>query len=320
KTKLSRNVAVGIVYLVFFILLVAIPSSLTPVVVKQVSNLTATLDFEEIEIELRDFLDRPLLIGNLHIPVDNFLGGTTEILNEATTTIGTGIISGIAGFSTNIVWVILTLILVYYLLKDSYRLIEWFVWHVPDEYQPHAHNLIKEIDGVWGSFLRGQLVLMFVVGVLSWLGALIVGIPGAVVLGLIAGIFDIIPSLGPTLAAVIAMAVAFLQGSSYLPVSNGFLTLIILGIFIGIQQAENIWFRPAVLGGRLHLHPAFIIAGVFGSLALFGVLAALIVVPVMGTIGVLGRYSYSMFFGLEPFPDKSSNQDVVTQSVEKEQA
>jgi predicted PurR-regulated permease PerM len=135
-------------------------------------------------------------------------------------------------------------------------------------------------------------------------------------LGLIAGILDLIPSLGPTLAAILAVAIAFLEGSAYLPVSNFFFALIVLGIYLVVQQVENIWIRPALMGRRLRLHPALIFVGVFGSLAMFGILAALVVIPVMSSIGVIGRYIMCRMQGINPYPDNTLSRTTIFDDLE----
>ncbi|MFQ5578144.1 MAG: AI-2E family transporter, partial [Anaerolineae bacterium] len=208
----------------------------------------------------------------------------------------------LAGISTNALWILIVLVSIYYLLKDSHALTDWAVSLISPRYRHHARQLLAEVDAIWGSFLRGQLLLMLIIGLLSWFGGVLVGIPGAFVIGLIAGILDIIPSLGPTLAALLAAVVALFEGSTYLPVSNGLFAIIILIVFVVIQQIENIWIRPALMGRRLKLHPALVFIGVFGSLALFGIFVTLIIIPLMATITVLGRYFRLLLQGKHPYP------------------
>jgi len=110
------------------------------------------------------------------------------------------------------------------------------------------------------------------------------------IIGVIAGVLDIIPSLGPTLAAIIAVTIALFEGSMFLPVENWLFAVIILAIFLVIQQIENIWIRPALMGRRLRLHPAIVFISVLTSLALFGILVTLIIIPLLSSLAMITRY------------------------------
>ncbi len=300
-TRLSYNMAVNITYLLFLSVLVAIPAILTPFVIRQVSGVT--VDVEYFLQQIRILMNRPLVIGSISISLENVVSSLEALLSETTTFIAGNAVSTLRDVSTNFLWILVILVSIYYLLRDSHDLIDWLLTPISGVYQHHARRLLAEIDDIWGNFLRGQLVLMIFVGILSWLGGVMVGLPGAFVVGLIAGILDLIPSLGPTLAAVIAVAIAFLEGSTYLPLSNFWFSLIVLAVFIVIQQIENIWIRPVLMGRRLRLHPALVFIGVFGSLALFGILAALVIIPVMSSIGVIGRYILCRIRGINPYPE-----------------
>jgi len=300
RTRFSHSAAVNIVYILFLLVLGAIPAMLVPVILEQTKGLSP--DFEFMASQLQAFTEKPLAVGPLSLSLETLVSDLTSSIAQTFGDLATNFAYVLAGISTNFLWILVIMVLVYYLLKDSHRLIDWLLGFFSDHYRHHAQNLLAEIDSIWGSFLRGQLLLMLFVGALSWLGASIVGMPGAFVIGLIAGILDIIPSLGPMLAAIVAALVALFEGSSYLPVSNIFFAVIVLGVFLLIQQIENIWVRPAVMGRRLRLHPAIVLVGVFTSLALFGILVTLIIIPLMATLSVLFRYFRLRTQDIDPYP------------------
>jgi predicted PurR-regulated permease PerM len=310
RTSLSRSMAVNLVYIFFLSILIAIPIILTPFVIRQAGSITP--DIDNIQQQIRLLTAQPLKFGELSIPLDNLVNNFGEVLTQTTTFIASNAVATLGGISTNLIWILVFLISIYYLLKDSPLLIKWILGLVPLPYQDHAQKLLDEIDDIWGNFLRGQLLLMLIVGILSWLGGVAVGLPGAFIIGIIAGVLDLIPSLGPTLAAVIAIAVAWLEGSTYLPVSKFFFGLIVLGIFLVIQQVENIWIRPVLMGRRLKLHPGLIFIGVFGSLALFGILTTLVIIPVMSSVGVIARYIHCRVRGIEPFPQAAKDNQLAS--------
>ena len=304
RTGWGHTAAVNITYLLFLSVIIAIPALLTPILLRQASGIT--LDVEDLIHQIGVLTSQPLRIGGLSIPLDNIFGSFEETLTQTTTYIASNAVSTLGDISTNLIWILVIFVSIYYLLKDGRLLIDWVLGFFPETYHHHTRKLINEIDDIWGNFLRGQLLLMVIIGILSWLGGVAVGLPGAFVIGMTAGILDLIPSLGPTLAALIAITVALLQGSTYLPVSEFLFGVIVLIVFVVIQQVENIWIRPALMGRRLRLHPALVFIGVFSSLALFGILAALIVIPVMSSIGVLGRYIHCRIRGIDPYPEGPS--------------
>lgn len=288
RTKLSHNGAVTIVYLIFLILLIAIPAILTPVVIAQTREFIPDIEF--LTERLKTLTGTPLVIGGFSIPLNNVFSDLEASIAQTVTQIATNLGFVLADVSTNLLWGLIALVSVYYLLRDSHRLHRWLLSYIPQQYHPHTNHLLHEIDLIWGSFLRGQLLLMLIVGVFSWLGTMAVGMPAALIIGVIAGVLDIIPSLGPTLAALIAVTIALFEGSTFLPVSNWLFAIIVLAIFLIIQQAENIWIRPALMGRRLRLHPAIVFVSVLTSLALFGILVTLIIVPLLSTVGMVTRY------------------------------
>jgi predicted PurR-regulated permease PerM len=92
---------------------------------------------------------------------------------------------------------------------------------------------------LWNAFFRGELTLMLLIGVIGWLGLAALGVPGAPYLGIIAGLLEIIPSLGPIIATVPAVIVALLQGSTYLQISPLFLAGLVILLYVLVQQRNN---------------------------------------------------------------------------------
>jgi predicted PurR-regulated permease PerM len=122
--------------------------------------------------------------------------------------------------SVNVLWSLVILVSVHLFMSEWPRMREWLMGLAPQEYQQDMAELYKRLRNVWMAYLRGQIVLMVVVGIVFTLAWLILGIPGALVLGVLAGLFTLIPDVGPFLAAALALGVALLEGSSWIPLSN----------------------------------------------------------------------------------------------------
>jgi predicted PurR-regulated permease PerM len=211
-TKLSHNLSASLVYLLFLAVLVALLVIFVPVVIRQARSLS--LELQAIGLQLEGALVSPVTFLGFDLPLDELLAELQEI--SAPLLKLERILRVLKATTTNLAWILVILVTTYYLLRDWERLREWLIRLAPEAYQPDVRRLHEEIKGVWRAYLRGQLLLMLLVGVLTGLGSAAVGLPGAVALGLLAGALDLIPSLGPTVALVMAAVIAWFEGSVYL--------------------------------------------------------------------------------------------------------
>lgn len=144
---------------------------------------------------------------------------------------------------------------------------------------------------------------MLLVGFLTGLGSAVIGLRHAMLLGLLAGGLDLIPSLGPIVAMVVAVAVAWFEGSTYLPLSKGWVVAMVIALYTLVQQMENVWLQPRIMGRRLRLHPGLVFIAVSGALTLGGTVVALIIVPLLASAGVVGSYVHRRMLDLEPWSE-----------------
>lgn len=308
--NLRRETAVVIVYLLFLALLVAIPSSITPLVLRQLSNLS--FDLLEVEQQIEIFLSRTISIGAFSFSLPAVIPkDLNQLLQDFALQVSTGAFSRLGELTSNLAWLLVILVATFYFIKDSARISAWMVGLLPREYHEDARKFLAQMNRIWGAFLRGQLILVLIIAVSTSIAMSVVGLRGAIAVGILAGVLDIIPSLGPLVAGVIAGLVALIFGSSYLNISNLIFAIIVGIIFFIIQQVENIWLRPQIMGQTLRLHPGLVFVGVIGSLALMGILGALVIIPLMATIGVLGKYIQAKLRDEPPW------QDDIIQPMEK---
>jgi len=154
---------------------------------------------------------------------------------------------------------------------------------VPAAYQPEMSTLLTRIERVWNAFFHGELTLMLVVGVMTTIGLAALGVPGALYLGIIAGLLEILPNIGPIIATVPAVIVALIQGSVYLPISHLTFAGLIILFYILVQQVENNLIVPRVLGAALELSHLIVMTGIVVGVSLGGILGALLPTPVIAT-------------------------------------
>lgn len=302
-TKWRHSVAVSVLFCLFLAALVAILILFVPLVVHQAQRVALELQIARARLE--ESLTSPVAFLGFELPLDDMLVELEEI--SAPLFRPQRVLRTVMAATTNLAWIMVILVTAYHLLQDWDRLREWLIGLAPEAYQADVRRLYGDIKALWQAHLRNQLLLMLSVGLLTGLASAAIGLRHALLLGLLAGVLDLIPSLGPLVAMVVAVATAWLRGSAYLPLSNAWFVVLVIGLYLLIQQVENIWLQPRIMGRRLRLHPGLVFIAVTAALVLGGTVVALIIVPLVASAGVVGRYIHSRMLGLEPWPEAVDN-------------
>lgn len=141
-----------------------------------------------------------------------------------------------------------------------------------------------EISKILNRFIRGQILVASIVGILATIGYLIIGLPYAAVMGLFAGIFEIVPYLGPVLGAMPAGIIAILHSPSKLIAS--------IMVMIIVQQLESNIFTPKIMGAHVGMHPVYIILALWIAGTSFGIIGMFFAVPAVLILRVFIKHVY----------------------------
>ena len=281
-----------------------LPAGVTPTATAQVfATLTAT----------------PMPAGT-PVPTDT-AGGTTpnnilsgidlrellgSLFNVAGTVTGT-LTTAIGSVTGLILTLLLSLFISFLVLLDLPQVQGAFMNNVPAVYHREYALLIARIVRVWNGFFRGQVLIGFIIGVLTWLELSILGVAGAEILAVFTGLISLIPTVGGVIALIPLGLVPLIQGSSVFPnMSNGLFALLVIGISLVINQVMWSTVAPAILGDALDLPLAVIIIGVFIGTAVGGILGAFLVAPIMASTRVLLKYIFAKLAGIDPFPGEET--------------
>lgn len=305
NTRLERTWAVLLVYLFSLAVLITAVIILAPIIPAQIANLVEELQI--ITEQVQEQVAEPIEFMGFYIPLDQIIGDFEVIPTDFIQ--ADAIIGLVQSVSTNIGWVLLVLVTTYYLLQDWPQLRDWLLNLAPSEYSDDVQRLYQEIKTVWQRYLKGQLRLTLIIGFFTGLGGFLIGLPGWLAIGILAGVLDIILTVGPAVVMVVIGIVAYFAGSTYLPMSNFWFAVLAVGLSSLLQVIEQIWLRPRIMGHSLRMHPGLVFIAIIGALALAGVLAALIIIPVVGSIIVIGRYIYYKIFDLDPWPEATREAD-----------
>jgi predicted PurR-regulated permease PerM len=240
------------------------------------------------DIDIKGFVDGVLrFIPDDIIPKN--INMTNEILNrlrELVLAIGNNllnIVSKIGSFGTQIV---LIPFILFYLLKDDRKFYEGFISLVPKKYRPKIDEAMKSIDQVLSTYISSQLLVSFILGVLMYIGYLIIGLPNALIMAFFAMITNIIPFIGPFLGALPAVLIAI--------TIDWKMILKVAVLATVVQQAEGDLITPKIVGDKLKLHPLAVIFIVLISVHLFGIFGAFIGVPLYFILSILIKTIYSI--------------------------
>jgi predicted PurR-regulated permease PerM len=217
--------------------------------------------------------------------------------------------------SVGVLWFLIILVSVYLFLSYWPDTREWLMRSAPSQYRPELEELYNRVSGIWMGYLRGQIVLMLIVGVVFTIAWLIIGIPGALVLGLIAGFFTLVPDVGPFLAVVLAAGVALLEGSTWMPLSNFGVAVVVVIVYLVLINAKNFFLRPIIMGRSVHMNEGVVFIVILIATILEGILGALLVVPVLASVMVIGGYLQRKVLGLPPFEGEDETPFIAPEKI-----
>jgi len=300
---LNRTLGVFVVFLVFTILLVGGGLVLVPVVIREISSLVQQVP--EFIIWLQQNVS-PWLIANVGVdPFDLQLdelkkslaanwqkaGGFAGTLVKEVTRSGLVMVTWMMNF-------LLIPVVSFYLLRDWDHLMGRLRELLPREFELAIVGIARECDEVLSAFLRGQLLIMLLLGCIYAVGLLTIGLELAVMIGMLAGLASIVPYLGFIVGITAATIAAMFQFQE--PIY-----LLYVAIIFGIGQAlEGMVLTPLLVGDRIGLHPVAVIFSVLAGAQLFGFVGVLMALPVAAVLMVFLRhlhasYKSSEYYGSE---------------------
>ncbi len=127
---------------------------------------------------------------------------------------------------------------------------------------------------------------------------------------MLAGLFTLVPDVGPFIAVVLAAGVALLEGSSWIPLSNFWVAAIVIAVYLVLINLKNFFLRPIIMGRSVHMHEGLVFISIIVATILAGILGALLVVPVIASLVVVGGYIQRKVLGLPAFEGDGNDQFV----------
>ncbi|MDA0246214.1 MAG: AI-2E family transporter [Chloroflexi bacterium] len=318
RTALSRNGATNLVFSLLVVGIIAAVIALGVALYNQAVSLIEQIPsfIETMPARIEEIwasLNEPIMIGSfsLQLPLpetqeidwgavsQQILGYINPIISSVGSSLGQIAIMAIETLG----WFIFIIFTAIYVSNDIPRMGSLIgdVATLPG-YREDAERLWRDFGRIWNAYLRGQAILGIIIFVVvaAVLGAL--GVQNALVLGLISGLLEFIPMVGPIIGTGAAVVVAFFQPENYLGLGPVQFTLVVLAVMLVIQQVENSVLVPRIVGDALDLHPILVLVGAIMGSSLGGILGAILAAPVIASIKLVGTYAWRKMFDLDPFP------------------
>ena len=282
----NRAVASMVIFLVFILIIFAFFSMLIPTIYTQLNDLIASLPgiFNSLKNWITNFLNN----FNSSDMVD--VASIEANIFKSMEDLGTNITTNLPSMIMNIVGVVfsglgtmaISLVVGLYLLFDFNNATDHLLKYIPKTHKYEIETLINQIGEELRKCVRGTLTIACMVFVCDSLGFALAGLKAPILFGLLCGITDLIPYIGPYVGGAAAVIVGFSQ--------NPMTGIIVLSVAVIVQLIENYVLQPVVMSKTVELHPVTIIIGllIFGHF--FGIIGMILAMPIMSLIKVVYRF------------------------------
>ena len=282
----NRAVASMVIFLVFILIIFAFFSMLIPTIYTQLNDLIASLPgiFNSLKNWITNFLNN----FNSSDMVD--VASIEANIFKSMEDLGTNITTNLPSMIMNIVGVVfsglgtmaISLVVGLYLLFDFNNASDHLLKYIPKTHKYEIETLINQIGEELRKCVRGTLTIACMVFVCDSLGFALAGLKAPILFGLLCGITDLIPYIGPYIGGAAAVIVGFSQ--------NPMTGIIVLSVAVIVQLIENYVLQPVVMSKTVELHPVTVIIGllIFGHF--FGIIGMILAMPIMSLIKVVYRF------------------------------
>ncbi len=320
RLNVTRGTAVGIVYVLLLLIAVGGGVGLGFLAVEQASSLTteflpdsftdaATLVQEQIHLfSERTFAIGPYTFSPATLPswinLQELAQQAVNLIRPIFSQSGSWVAQVAQATISTLGVIFLVIVVSIYLVKDAPKLWEGIsnLAHQPG-YRQDAERLLADFARIWDAYLRGQVILALVIGFIVSVTLSMLGVRYALGLGVLSGILEFLPIVGPLIGSGAAILVALFQGDTMWGLPSYQYAILIAVVMGLIQGLENNLLVPRIVGDALDLHPLLVMISVIMGASLAGVLGAVLAAPVVATIKLLGAYAWRKMLDLPPFPE-----------------
>lgn len=311
----SRITAISIIYLAVIGILAGIFALILPPALQQTSELLQNLPgiYSDARQAVEEFTaefskDIP---DSIQLQIEGMFTQFGDLLLSMIQSAITGSLSTVADAIRFVIGLAIVPVLLFYLLKDGERIIGGFYGLFPKNVRVHCVRIGAMVNKSLGAYIRAQFTLMLFVGLFVFFGMRLLGIDFAVLLGLIAGITESVPIVGPILGAVPGIIITLATAPDKI--------VWVIAVYLGTQLVENYLLVPRIQGRAVNMHPIVIMALIIIASETFGIIGILAAVPVGSVARDIFWYLYRIWSDADkPIPlEQAAGNPIAVESTQE---
>ncbi|MEK4481990.1 AI-2E family transporter [Paenibacillus sp. FSL R5-0876] len=292
RSRIKRVYAIIILYLLIAGLITLVLFMVIPIIRTQLSGLIDNFPrYSELIQERFMDLTGTEFFGQVQDSIGTNLSEITSkitawgssFLNNALTGVG----SFVGALTEIVLAVVTTPFILFYLLRDGKKLPDYILKFVPTSLQPQTRMVMSEMNSQVSSYIRGQIIVSCCIGLLLYIGYLIIGLEYSLVLAIAAACTAVVPYLGPAIAITPALIVAM--------VTSPIMLLKMIIVWTAVQLIEGKFISPQIMGKTLKIHPITIIFVIIFAGKMFGILGIILAVPGYAVLKVVFTHLFEWF-------------------------
>lgn len=289
EPKLGRLWAIVIIYIILFSLVILGGSKLLAIFIRELQLFALDLPFmieniNNLLVKIQFQYQSSALPYYLRLAIDNAL----LLLEKQMQEFIAQVVNGIINLITHSIGLGISPILAFYLLHDWHEIKSKALMLLPSTWRIELVSFFRDVDKVLGGIIRGQLIVACIIGIFVTIGLYFLQVKFALIIGILAALFDVIPYFGPIIGASPAVMLAILE--------SPWLTIKVILLFFIIQQIEGNIIHPKIIGEKIGLHPLTVIFFVFVGGEVAGLIGMLLGVPFVAIGKVLLRHVVKILF------------------------
>ncbi|MHA8110045.1 AI-2E family transporter [Lactobacillaceae bacterium Melli_B4] len=288
--RLNRTASVAIIFIAFLGILIYIGASFIPRIFTQVTNLFNHLP--DVAASTEDTIEKVTNHGWMqNVDITDYINQfqtyltnyTQNVLSSITTSLG-----NIISMATSVAIVIITVpVILFYMLKDGHKLMPTIEKLIPKRHQKQTVVLLSRMNETIARYIGGQMIECLFVGIFTSLGYVLIGQKYALVLGVFAGVCNIIPYVGPYIGILPSLLVAFSADIKQV--------IYVVIVVLIVQQLDGNLVYPNVIGKSLQIHPLTIIVILLAAGNISGLVGMILAIPLYAVVKVVVQYIYNIW-------------------------
>ncbi|RKD75621.1 putative PurR-regulated permease PerM [Sinobaca qinghaiensis] len=290
--KLPRGLSILILYLVFAGILTGLVYFVGPIIQNQVASLIEGIPtfVDEAQQLLNTVSQQPWFQSALdqagYSSLDGLLSDLSTYLTDFISGIGGNIIGIITSIAGALVVAVVIPFVLYYMLKEGKGAPAMILKLLPKKQEEEGFRILRDMDRALGSYIVGQVLVSICVGILIYIGYIIIGLEYALILALIAMVTNVIPFVGPWIGTFPGFIVGLFQ--------DPLMGLLVIVVAVAVQMVESNLISPQIMGKRLHIHPVTIILLLLVASEFAGLLGLILAVPAYAVGKVIVTHTFRL--------------------------